>query len=297
MPACRPRSGRPSPRTARSGGGPRPPGRTARADARVRPAPRAGRARRPASTSRRRRLARARAAAWPAAGRSSARDATAARRSAGGSPAYDRLAPGSGAYLRTSTSTSASMWAARAAASAGPGACSCDRVDADAALPPRHAQEAAVVHGLEQVCRGGRRAAPVVRDPAVGEVRIHVARVHVRRARARTPAAPAPSCRRPVGQCAMPARGCISANTAARHEAVVDEGVFLDAERRVAAFEVAGAVALDAVAQRQVLRARRGADRVGLHEAERVDGAFRAWSAGRGWSRRHSVAGRPGTQT
>ena len=60
----------------------------------------------------------------------------------------------------------------------------------------------------------------------------------------------------------------------ARHEAVVDEHVLLDAERRVAALEVAGTVALDAVAQRQILRARRRADRVGLHEAQPVDGAF-----------------------
>ena len=44
------------------------------------------------------------------------------------------------------------------------------------------------------------------------------------------------------------------------HEAVVDEDVLLDAERRVAAFEVAGAVALDAVAQRRILRARRRAN-------------------------------------
>ena len=59
----------------------------------------------------------------------------------------------------------------------------------------------------------------------------------------------------------------------ARHEAVVDEHILVDAERREAAFEVAGAVILDAMAQRQVLGARGRADRVGLDEAERVDGA------------------------
>ena len=47
-----------------------------------------------------------------------------------------------------------------------------------------------------------------------------------------------------------------------------------DAERRVSALEVAGSIALDAVAQGQVLRTRRGANRVGLHEAQPVDGAL-----------------------
>jgi hypothetical protein len=60
----------------------------------------------------------------------------------------------------------------------------------------------------------------------------------------------------------------------ARHEAVVDENILVDAQRREAAFEVAGAVGLDAMAQRQVLGARGRADRVGLDEAERVDGAL-----------------------
>ena len=60
----------------------------------------------------------------------------------------------------------------------------------------------------------------------------------------------------------------------ARHEAVVDEEVLLDAELRVAAFEVAGTVVLDAMAQHQILSARRRADRVGLHKAQPVEGAF-----------------------
>ena len=51
-------------------------------------------------------------------------------------------------------------------------------------------------------------------------------------------------------------------------ETVVDEEVFVNVERRVTALEVSGAIVLDAVAQRQVLRARRRADRVGLDEAE-----------------------------
>ena len=54
----------------------------------------------------------------------------------------------------------------------------------------------------------------------------------------------------------------------ARQEAVVDEAVFLDGEAGVPAFKIARAVVLHAVAQGQVLRARRCADRIGLHEAE-----------------------------
>jgi len=60
----------------------------------------------------------------------------------------------------------------------------------------------------------------------------------------------------------------------ARHEAVVDEHIFVNAQRREAPLEVAGAVRLDAMAQRQVLRSRRRANRVGLDEAERIDGAL-----------------------
>ena len=56
----------------------------------------------------------------------------------------------------------------------------------------------------------------------------------------------------------------------ARHEAVVDEEVFLDAELGVAAFEVAGAVILDAMAQDEILGASGRANRIGLDEAELV---------------------------
>ena len=57
------------------------------------------------------------------------------------------------------------------------------------------------------------------------------------------------------------------------YEAVDDEEVLLHIELRVVAFEVAGAVAFDAMAQRQVLSARRGADRIGLHKSQPAEGA------------------------
>ena len=65
----------------------------------------------------------------------------------------------------------------------------------------------------------------------------------------------------------------------ARQEAVVDEVVFFDGQPAVAALQVTRVVALHAVAQRQVLRTRRCADRVGLHEAKPGD---RAWQRGGG---------------
>ena len=59
----------------------------------------------------------------------------------------------------------------------------------------------------------------------------------------------------------------------ARQETVVDEEVFFDVETGIAALQVAGAVTAHAVAQGQVLRSRRGADRIGLDEAELINGA------------------------
>src|SRR2546423_1529208 len=60
----------------------------------------------------------------------------------------------------------------------------------------------------------------------------------------------------------------------AGHEAVVDEDILLDIQRGVSAFEIAGAIIPDAMAQDQVLRARRSADRIGLHETEALQCAL-----------------------
>src|ERR1700722_6677132 len=56
-----------------------------------------------------------------------------------------------------------------------------------------------------------------------------------------------------------------------RQIAIVDEEVFLQRELRVEALEIAGSIARHPMAQSQVLRASRGADRIGLHESELVD--------------------------
>src|SRR5262245_20531697 len=62
------------------------------------------------------------------------------------------------------------------------------------------------------------------------------------------------------------------------HEAVVDEEVLVHAQARVAALQIAGAVVRDTVPERQVLRACRRPNRVGLDEPESFE---RLWQRGR----------------
>ena len=67
-----------------------------------------------------------------------------------------------------------------------------------------------------------------------------------------------------------------------RDEPVIDEHVLLDVERRVQPLEVARSIAVDARPERQILRARRRANRIGLDESKRVDRARAASWVGRG---------------
>src|SRR5690242_16454275 len=55
------------------------------------------------------------------------------------------------------------------------------------------------------------------------------------------------------------------------YKAVVDEEVFLDAELRITALEIAIAIVLNAMSQHQVLRSRRSAYGIGLHKAQPVE--------------------------
>ena len=57
-------------------------------------------------------------------------------------------------------------------------------------------------------------------------------------------------------------------------EAVDDEEVFFDAESGVEAFEVAGAVGFDAMAEDEVLGAGGSSDGIGLDEGEAIEGAL-----------------------
>ena len=57
----------------------------------------------------------------------------------------------------------------------------------------------------------------------------------------------------------------------ARHESVVDEEVLVHVDRRVRSLEIARVVVGNTVTQNQVLRSRGRTNRIGLHEAERVN--------------------------
>src|SRR2546426_8844790 len=120
--------------------------------------------------------------------------------------------------------------------------------------------------------RAGGAAAVVGHGP-VGEVLVDLAWMH----RAVHP--------NEVEQCAyVPAAcRCPGRATSARvheglhgagHEAVVHEEVLVHVESRIATLEVTGAVGGDPMAQREVLRARRCPDGVGLYETECVQRAL-----------------------
>ena len=102
------------------------------------------------------------------------------------------------------------------------------RVDADAALAPRDAQQAAVVHAVEQMRGRVGRAAPVVRDACRARIARRPRADAPRRARARTSSTRPRRASRAADQ-----RRCRVARVhqrlhGARQEAVVDEEVFFD---------------------------------------------------------------------
>ena len=145
-----------------------------------------------------------------------------------------------------------------------------DGVDSDAALATRDAQQSAIMHQLEQMGRRVRRAAPVIGDGAVREMGVDLTRVNraalLHEGEQRLCPAMAPRLRFAGARVHQHLHR-------ARQEAVVDEDVLFDPERGVAPLEITGAVAADAMPERQILRAGRRADRVGLHERQIVDRA------------------------
>src|SRR6266404_9697588 len=107
------------------------------------------------------------------------------------------------------------------------------------------------------MCAGVRRAAPVVAHRAVREMIIHLARMRTaafadeleNSLRLLHPFGGPTDARRifillsGLGHCGEPRMH--QRVYRARHEAIVDKEVFFDAEFRVAAFEISGAVILD----------------------------------------------------
>src|SRR4029077_8978040 len=119
---------------------------------------------------------------------------------------------------------------------------------------------------------GVRRTAPVVPYRAVREMVIYFARVYCSAFtyELQQKLCSPPACSRPrltaLGWYPSIGAGMHQRLYGLRDEAVNDKEVFLDAEFLVAAFEVAGTVILDSMAQHKVLSAGRRADRVGLHK-------------------------------
>ena len=95
-----------------------------------------------------------------------------------------------------------------------------------------------VVQQIEMMRRRARRSAPIIRDPTAREVGVDVARVHFatvtheRQEFHRLPGAAA-------GEAPDHAARVHQRLDARRHEAVVDEDVFLDVERGVAPLQIA----------------------------------------------------------
>jgi hypothetical protein len=147
-------------------------------------------------------------------------------------------------------------------------------VDPRAGLAPRHAQKAAMMQALQQMRADVQVAAPPL-HAAVVEVRLQVPGSgvtvlthevqHVSGARLH-PGVPLP----PLSA-RMEQRKALS-----RQETVVHEEGLFDRQARVAALQLAGAIALDPMREDQILGARRRPHRVGLDEPQARDGARQA---------------------
>ncbi len=147
-------------------------------------------------------------------------------------------------------------------------------VDPCAGLAPRHAHEAAVVQALQKV-RADVQVATPAPDAAMVEMRLHVPGSrgatlahelqHVPGTRLH-PGAPRPPLSARMEQSKIPAR----------EKTIVDEEGLFDRQARVAALELAGAIALDAIREDQVLRTCGRSHRVGLNEAQARDGPGQA---------------------
>ena len=142
-------------------------------------------------------------------------------------------------------------------------------VDPSAGLAPRHAQQPAIVQAFQQMRAGTQVAAPAL-DATMVELRLHVPGVgvavlahegqHLLGARLHPGVPGVPGARVPTrvqqGQ-GLP-----------RQETVVDEEGLFDRQARVALLQLAGAIALDALREDQILGASGCSHRVGLNEAE-----------------------------
>ncbi len=129
-----------------------------------------------------------------------------------------------------------------------------------------------MVQAFEQVSGRVGLTTPVVRHLTEPELRLYLSRVR----------GPSPTdevehllrtaCGRFVP--GPPGRARVQqGHVSAREETVVDEVVLLDGQARIPPLQIACGVPRDAVPQDQILGPGRCADRIGLHEAQPVNGA------------------------
>ena len=146
-------------------------------------------------------------------------------------------------------------------------------VNANSAIAAHNTQQTLVVHSVEQSRRGVRCAAPIILHLAMGEMLIDLARVYSAAfANEVEQELRAFSARSGPGELSL-ANAVVRARMHQRlqgsgYESIVDEKVFLDAEFRVVALKIAGAVILHTMAQNQVLCAGWRAHRISLHKAK-----------------------------
>ena len=168
-------------------------------------------------------------------------------------------------------------------------------VDSDAGLAADHAQQAAVMHRIQQMGRRARRAAPVVRHRAEREMIVNLARVHRTANADELQQALDVSAARDAPRRLTPAARMHQAEHAVGHEAVVDEEVLMDVQAGVPALQIArrgsssrGAAASDPArgpalesgppARNRMPRAPSAATSVERGSARPRIGAVRRWS-------------------
>jgi hypothetical protein len=146
-------------------------------------------------------------------------------------------------------------------------------VNADACVAPHHAQASLPVQRFQRQRRGRRRRAPAVDHGALADGAFQLARMRF--------AILAHETKHLAAQMAMPAQKFEPSGRQAarmqqrkigiRQEAVNMQHAFGNGQGGILSFQIAGAVACDAVTQDQILGARRRTDRVSLHKTERAN--------------------------
>ena len=160
-------------------------------------------------------------------------------------------------------------------------------VQAVAAFAPGHAQQAPVMHVVQQLCAGFAVATKPVGDAAVVKMGVHLSGAHSAAFAHKGQHLPGLLFAgiRPGGA------GCARVHQVVQpawHKAVVHKEIFFNGQLGVIGVKVPCTVAAHAVAQGQVLRSGRCAQGVGLHKAQTGQGFGQG--GGRKQAARHGKA-------